>query len=279
MLNIKTYLASKEDLDTIEEGIKYVWSPKLDLIFKDKSKIENTVVISYDISYIYLWFRGKFQKITHDLKIGKQLQIGWASFLLAQDIRNVLPTEIRKKIESETPVISGGLLGPFLALQKQKKLPNNPYITEESYLATIIHEFGHVYYNQHNLDRLAGQEKLNLLITALELYLRKTTLRQKPSTLCLPNPLNFSEIFAFCAEYTAANIFFPKHSEAVDTFNIKWIKTLIKKERETPLFEEKITVSLSEGNTAHATAGVFGKIILNFYPENWPQKLLQQYYL
>lgn len=275
----ENYNATKEDFEAIEEGIKTVWHPKLDFIFKDKSKIENTVVVSYDTSYIYLWFRGKSQKITHNLKIGKKLQIGWAAYLLSQDIRSVLPTEIRKKIESGTPVINGGLLGPFLSLQKQKKLPNNPYITEESYLATIIHEFGHVYYNQHNPDRLAKQDRLNLLIAALELYFHKTTLRQKPPTLYLPNPLNFSEIFAFCTEYTASNIFFKKHLKEVNKFDMEWIKTLIKQEEETSLSSDRITISLNEENNAHATATVFGKIILNFYPENWPQKLLQQYYL
>lgn len=291
----ENYKATREDFEVIEEGIKIIWHPKLNFVFKNKKFIKKVIVVSYDCENIYLWSPIKFPKLTsikcnlkqyfayqfpHKLKISDDYQYWWRAGLQPEELIWLLSSKMKPDEYESTSFVSGGLITPFITLQKKMKdRKKNPYTTYESYLATIIHEFGHVYYNQHNPDRLAKQDRLNLLIAALELYFHKTTLRQKPPTLYLPNPLNFSEIFAFCTEYTASNIFFKKHLKEVNKFDMEWIKTLIKKEEKTSLSSDRITISLNEENTAHATATVFGKIILNFYPENWPQKLLQQHYL
>ena len=149
VLNLKNYIASKEDLAAVEEGIKYVWHQKLGFIFEEKPKIKNTAVISYDSQYIYIWQGTKFAKIPYKLKIPKKFHSYWRAGLEPHTIEKYLPSSITDKTRFELPIISGGLLMPFIELQKQKGRLNNPYVTRESYLATIIHEFAHIYYNQY----------------------------------------------------------------------------------------------------------------------------------
>lgn len=291
------YIANQQDIQAIEEGIAKVWHPKLNFIFENKKLIANVIVVSYDSKYAYVWSKVNFPKLTkiqcslkkyyvykipHKINISDDYQYYWRASLQPREIAKFLLQKMGAD-ELSTPFISGGLLVPFITIQKKKRFKNNPYITRESYLATIIHEFGHAYYNQHNLDGCLDkkEERLKLLKSALELYLHKTIAAQKPPAIYMPYPLNFSEIFAFCTDYTASNIFFTKHIQTINKFNTEWIKALIREEGRIGQIRvrDKTTISFIEGDRAHATAAVFGKIILYFYPENWPLKLLQYYYL
>ena len=77
----KKYLATEKDLKAIEEGLSFVWRKELDFIFKDKSKIAKTLVISYDSKQLYVWAKRKRKysllKIPHNLKIEDKHQQGW----------------------------------------------------------------------------------------------------------------------------------------------------------------------------------------------------------
>lgn len=268
MLNIQTYIASKEDLKAIEHGISYVWHPKLEFIFKDKTRINKTVVITYDSRYIYLLERQEFIKIAHKLKISKEFHSWWRAGLLPDTLQKYLPTSITNKTRFEMPIISGGLLTPFIELQKQKGRPNNPYVTKESYLATIIHEFGHVYYNQHKLWWFSNKEKnLKYLQFALQAFGNKTL---QKIDLRIPSHVGINEVFAFCTEYFASKLFFPKHKLNLDKFYSRRIKELIKVESSKNLDQED---SVLDSHLSHDFAAVFGILLLRNSPKNWPQKL------
>src|SRR3989304_6603917 len=172
----ENYLATKEDLESVEEALKYVWDPKMNFVFKDKSKIKNVITISYDSKFIYVWSpkkhgRYNLQKIPKKLKLKDELQDFWASGIISEKIQKPLPNRLQGKNRFTNPKISGGLLTPFIKLQKKRNRKYNPYVTKESYLATIIHEFGHVYWDAHKLWWFSNKQKnLGYLKTALKLY-------------------------------------------------------------------------------------------------------------
>lgn len=88
----KSYVATQDDLLTIEEALKYVWHPKLDFIFRDKAPIRTTVIASFDSQFIYIWTQKKLSglssiscrlknyfayKIPHQLSVPIELQYAW----------------------------------------------------------------------------------------------------------------------------------------------------------------------------------------------------------
>lgn len=268
VLNFKNYIASKEDLTAIEEGIKYVWHQKLGFIFKEKPKIKNTAVISYDSRYIYIWQGAKFAKIPYKLKIPNKFHSYWRAGLEPQTIEKYLPASFTNKTRFELPIISGGLLTPFIELQKQKRRLNNPYVTRESYLATIIHEYSHVYYDQYKLWWFSNKEKnLKYLQFAVQAFGNKTL---RKIDLRIPYRVGMNEVFAFCTEYFASKLFFPKHKLNLDKFYSRRIKKLIKLESSKNLDQED---SVLDSHPSHDFAAVFGILLLRNSPKNWPQKL------
>ena len=268
VLNLKNYIASKEDLTTVEEGIQYVRHQNLGFIFKDKAKINNTAVISYDSKYIYLFQHRQFIKIDHGLTISKKFHSWWRAGLLPDTLKKYLPTSITNKTRFDLPIISGGLLTPFIELQKQKRRLNNPYVTRESYLATIIHEYGHLYYDQYKLWWFSNKEKnLKYLQFALQAFSKNTPPK---IALRIPSHVGMNEVFAFCTEYFASKLFFPKHKLNLDKFYSCRIKELIKLESSKNLDQED---SVLDSQPSHDFAAVFGILLLRNSPKNWPKKL------
>ncbi|MBI4036645.1 hypothetical protein HY386_02085 [Candidatus Daviesbacteria bacterium] len=283
------YKATKQDLLVIEEGINFVWNPKLKFIFADKSKIEKTVVvISYDSQFIYIWSpkgingldtlecgleQYHLYKIPHKSKIKDEWQSGWCAGLLDRKIEKYLPKSIKQKTIFEVPRISGGLLTPFIELQKKRR-KDNPYITRESYLATIVHEFGHVYWHQHKLWYYSNKKE-NLLL--LRISKRLYTKGGKLPKVLIRFPIfegmeGMSELFAFCAEYQASLIFWPTHKRNLDIFTANRIEYLLKLEEVKNLDQEDSVLEPSK--YPHDFAFVFSKIILTLYPKTWPQVLI-----
>ena len=261
------YLATKKDFEAVEQGIDFVWRKELDFIFKDRSLIKEATVISCDSKFIYLW--SKFlltileqikcnlkdyyaYRIPHSFKIHDKEQQGWRAGV-EEKVWNVLPKKIKK-----FPTLSGGLLTPFIKIQKKKKWPLNPYTTYESYLATIVHEFGHIYYNQYRNKKAKNSKLLN---TALNLCQRKKVGLNINLYSFLPHA---TEVFAFCVDYTAASIFWPSHKKDIEKNNIKWINEIINK-------KDNIRIEWD----SHAFAAVAGKIILTKYPQDWPDRILE----
>jgi len=273
----KNYLATKTDLETIEEGLKTVWRPELDFVFRKKELIASTVVVSYDSKYLYLWvpLHGKpgqyrLQKIPHNITVSSEYHRGWFAGLWKK-IEDLLPVSIKKASRFAIPRIGGGLLTPFITLQKSYKVKANPYITRESYLATIIHEFGHIYWEQHKLWWYSNKkENLQYLKTASRLYGgREKTFK---AHLSLPSPTGVGELFASCTEYFASGLFWPIHQINFDIFVQSRLEKLTTVEEKKDLDQEDSV--LEPGKNPHDFAVTYGKMLTSSYPQTWPQILL-----
>lgn len=292
----ENYKATKEDFEAIEEGIKTVWHPKLNFVFKNKKFIEKVIVVSYDSKNIYLWSQTKFPELTpikcslkqyfackipHQLKISDDYQYWWRAGLWPKKLTKFLLSKL-KTDEMSTPFVSGGLLTPFIELQKKMNdRKGNPYITQESYLATIVHEFGHAYWHQHKLWYYSSKKDNLLLLKIAKLLYETTNLSSSVSRKLLNIPLRFtspqgiqgmSELFAFCCEYQASMIFWPAHKHNLDVFDANTIEYLLKFE-ETKNLDQEDSV-LEPSKYPHDFARVFSKIILTLYSKTWPQFLI-----
>lgn len=281
----KNYLATKQDFRVIEDALQLIWHPKLDFVFRDKTAIRTTVVVSFDSKFIYLWSQTEVSKLTrvpcrlknyfaykisHNLSISSESHRAWHAGL-PPEIENLLPSSIKHSSTFTTPRIGGGLLTPFTTFQKSLNPKNNPYTTRQSYLATVVHEFGHVYWNQHKLwwpsDK---QENLEYLTIAKRLYENKQM--NSKVLLHIPSAYGLSEVFATCAEYCASEIFWPKHKKNFDVFAQNRLEKLIAEENKKDLDREDSV--LESTRYLHDFAIVFGKILLALHPKTWPQILL-----
>lgn len=191
------YIASKNDLLAVEKALEILWSPKLNYIFKYKKRIQNTPVISFDSKNIYLWIRDNDEynlyKFLHNIKkLDDSTQKVWMSGIYIEEIRNILKKETGKVLNGPC----GGLLTPFTKIHSNySKTSNDPYHTKESYYATILHEFGHVYSGR--LDK-------------------------------------YGELFASCVEYSASKIFWPNHKQNMIKFFANLNKNLFKNKNNNP---------------------------------------------
>ena len=291
------FIASDKDLRAVEKGINYVWSPKLDFIFNDKEKIKNIVVMSFDSKGFFIWkhkqnnislFSQKQQTsslpdydlfiVPHNLIIEEKYQLGWGTgFLLQEKISQEKIFNFPKENVVNFQIISGAFLTQFINSQKAKTktCPLNPYTTYESYLATIVHEFGHAYYNNfHTWWYSDKTENLDYLNQALDLYQSKKI--KNIAEINFPNydkrETLLSELFAFCTDYTAASIFWESHKKDIDASNSEEIDQLLKTEEIKNLYKENSV--LDPIPSAHTAALVFGKILTTHHPRSWPQKIL-----
>lgn len=280
----ENYKAIKKDFEAIEQGIKTVWRKEMNFVFKDRSLLKNVVVISYDSKFLYLWTKielsgvetipcciPKYQayKIPHKVKLKDEWQHGWRAGLSIKQFAALLPKKLQKS-DFKIPKISGGLLKPFIKLQKKKKVKNNPYATRESFLGTIVHEFGHVYWSQHKLWWYSNKkENIRYLKMAKQLYENKGKVPK--ISLYFPVMASINELFAFCAEYWASKLFWPSHKQNLDTFAKDRLESLIKNEEKKDLEREDSV--LEPSRNPHDFALVFGKIILARYPKTWPRVL------
>lgn len=262
----KNYIAQKRDLETVEEALNFLFKPELKFVFSDLSKILNTKIISYDSKYIYKWTLNpiKLDKIQHHLLINDEWQSGWWAILVSEQLNKYLKTN------NETKIISDGLLRPFIELQKNKNVINNPYVTRESYLATIIHEFGHIYWNSFKLWWPSDKEEnINLLEEAKKLYTNKIANRK--FKIKYLSSIYVSEVFAHCTEYYASEIFWPKHKNNFDKFAVSQISTMIATEKNKNLVVEDSVLEPIKNQHNHSM--VVGKFLTTEYPKDWPNLL------
>ena len=274
---VKNYIATEADLDAVEEALSIIWKPELDFIFSNRKLIQATVVVSYDSKYIYLWYPSRdtpplysLRRISHSISIPSKFYQGWWAGMWPK-LERLLPNRIANTSQFVVPRVSGGLLGLFISLQKKKKLDKNPYITRESYLATIVHEFGHIYWNQHKLWWYSDKKQnLRYLRQAHLLYSQQRSKNSK-ITFHLPSILAVGEIYAYCAEYAAGNLFWPVHCENHDKFIQRRLKGLLDIEAKRSL--NQMDSVIAPDKFPHDFASVFGKIILTRYPKLWPELL------
>lgn len=212
----------------------------------------------------------------HRVKIGPEWQSGWRASIPDHRIESLLPSQIRTKSRFDIPIISGGFLTPFISLQKQKMISKNPYTTKEAYLATIIHELGHVYWNSHKLWWYSNRKQnLALLREALYLYTGKKSFRK--FDLEIPNPYFEGELFAFCTEYYSSGIFFKNHKQKLDRFIESRIRNLIELENIKNLNNEDSVIE--PDRLPHDFSFVIGKILMTQFPSFWPNILTSRFNL
>lgn len=278
----ENYKATKKDFEAIEEGIKTVWRPELDFIFERKNLLKNIVIVSYDSSFIYLWTKLYIShlyrlhcglsdyyayRVPHKIKLKDEWQLGWRTSAPAEPLDKLLPEKFQHS-QFKISKLNGGLLTPFIELQRKKNIEDNPYITYESYLATIVHEFTHIYWGQHKLWWYSNKKKnISFLQTAKKLYEGKGIKK----TIYFPMDQGVSELYAFCAEYSVSKLFWPNHKQNLDNFIQKRLEKLIKEERLKDLDREDSV--LAPNRYPHNFAFVFGKIILSNFPKSWPETL------
>lgn len=274
----ENYKATKRDFKAIEEGIKTVWRKEMDFVFKKGWSFERIVIISFDSRNLYFWSTFKIPKLkelpchfkkyylfkkSHRIKITDEMQMGWRAN--AYYFYQYLP-----KILEDKAYISGGLLTPFTKIHqkyiksknKEKKYWAKTYSTYESYLATLVHEFGHIYYNSQPLSISNKRANLNYLKTASNLF--KGRKIEKFSSIKFYRSFAFeawTEIFAFCAEYYAAYLFWPRFKKDLDSY----LKANLTRLGQNP--------SLLTSRDPHNLAAVIGKILMSHYPKDWPEKI------
>lgn len=273
----ENYKATKKDFDAIEKGIKTVWRKEMDFVFKKKSYIKDVAPVSFDSRFFYIWSSSKFPefkstpyrfdnyqvyKTPHKLKITEYDQMGWCAN--AEKWKSFLSKPLSE--HKKAIYISGGFLTPFTKIHKKHISQGHLdiYSTYESYLATLVHEFGHIYYNSQPLSTSNKRANLEYLKTALNLFKEKKI--EKFPRIKLYRSFAFevwTEVFAFCTEYYAVSLFWPKFKKQLNDY---W-KTNLAKFVKNP--------SLLTSRTSHYLAATVGKILMSRYPQSWPEKILQ----
>lgn len=262
------YSALIKDLKAIEEGINLVWNQQLDYIFIDKNLIQDTNILSFDSKFLYLWTKPPnpfLQKIPHQIIFSQTDQYGWKAGLIDRKIYKYLPPKIKNNF-----IICGSLLAPFISSHKNIKF--DAYSTKESFLATIVHEFAHVYY-RHYLYKNFYSKNNNLknLNTVLKLF-NQEKIDLTNFSIAFPPHDFVGEIFAFCADYSAAKLFFPQYQKNLDLMCRNYIQENIKKEK---IRQENSFIPVFElDNFGHLSSMTLGRLLFDKYPKTWPQKLL-----
>lgn len=276
-----------DDLKIIEQSINYVWSNELSSFFVNKKLIEKTLILTFDKKHLYVFSRTPLDikylckvqlsnsyflyKLKHKLKVNNNDYCGWRANI-QKNFLEYLPKNFAKESQLIWPRISGPLASDFLKSQHKIKTscrPLNPYITIESYIATIIHEFGHVYFNTlYQPWHGNTKENMKMINTLIRIISNKESEENGLGRLKIKLPMHqvYSEIFAFCIEYSAAKKFWPKHLEAIDLELKKSLYLLAKNEKNKDLnFETSI---FDDGS--HLSAAIHGKLLMAKYKITWP---------
>jgi hypothetical protein len=263
-------LANKDDIAAIEEALQIIYKPDLNFIFKDKSKIDKVVVVTLDSDCVYYWKNINNNFKLHKTKINSELpdisHHWWACGPFAKGLQKLLPNDILDP-EGSSIFISGGLLTPLLKEQQEKK-PNNPYTFKEGYLATIVHEFGHAYFNQFKSSNyLKRKNNLELIKYTRDLY-ANNKLTDIPKLDFITSPI-WSEVFAFCTDYSVSKIFWKKHFDRICRENFETLNKIREEEINRDVYWE-----FSPIDRPHIAALVMGPILCENYSTDWPNILL-----
>lgn len=270
------YQATPFDLDLITESLSKLNDSQIKILFPRPNLLKKISLVSFDSNRLYLWSQQKlvglnsrslknhhytFYSLEHHETLNDEVQMGWQANVYR--FRHYLP----KSIQSY-PCISGGLPTPFMMLHQKtindsdifKHYWSLSYSTPNSFQATIIHEFAHAFfglaYNHQNPGFLTLRQKV--LAQFNDNDENKLTYKIQPEWFM---PQFLSELYAFCSEYYASNIFWKKHQEFINQMNKAW---LLKYQN------DQSTQSLD----IHLNAAILGTILLKKYPQQWPQLIL-----
>lgn len=208
------YIATEKDFSAIEEGINLAYSKKIS--FFPRGGLEKADILMFDSKYVYIWSkkRHKLKKLresVHYLIIYR-----WKHNKKIQDSHyrrcGGIPEELRKVIFKILEHNKFFFCAPVTCFTKsQKKIRRagvNPFTTRESYIYTIIHEFGHHYYYLHSNIK-ANSSKL-IRISA------KAWNNKKIENFKLPVPMSYiSELFAALCDMNISKLLKSKYYQNI----------------------------------------------------------------
>ncbi len=269
---------TNKDIETLVEGINTPYDTELDFVFTDKSRIHDVVAITFDDKKLYLLtkknlaldLRKSFGDINeyvvnHSITFKNRDHAGWQT-----GIRNPLISDYLPK-DNSLRYISGGSLTNFINFQASKNNKYNPFVTKESYLATIVHEFGHMYYNSSKLTWYSDREEnISYYKNALDILKTRET-EEKKTHLRIEHPQYISELFAFCTDRTASQLFWPQHLKDTNKYLERHLERQLEAERLKDLSKEDSTLS----ENTHIFAATVGLNIMARYDSSWPMKILE----
>lgn len=259
-----TYKATRKDLNLISKSLEFIKNGSLDYLFGGKDVFSDVAIISYDTENIYLFniLENSYKTIPHKVRYDWERQhTGWSTGLRVTEFLEFLPSEIHSYW-----YISGGLFTPLSDIQAQRK---SIYTSEEGYIATIIHEFGHIFFNKSNPHYYTNKkETLDYMETAVSLYSGESL--PKDYTVTIPSYSGLSEVFAFCTEYSFASKYAMSHKDNIDRVFKKKIQRTIPYEKELNFLYQDTSL-----RSSHFYSWVIGKILLEKYPNAWHKKLTE----
>ncbi len=278
---LKTY----SFLKVIEQGLDIIWSNKTKPFFPEREIRKKKTIISDYQKNLYILsqkpiknysYKAKLTRtyflyeIKHHIKFKKNDFGIWYSGISNHDIFSYLPKNIQTKNRLEEPIISGPIPSLFLKYHlnlKNTKRPFNPYVTTESFKATLVHEFAHAYFDHIN-PPWHGYKKDNMkkLKTALDLFSKKQV--KSNIKIYLTPSLLSSEVFAFCCEYYLSENIWPEHKTALDKEIIYYITQSIKEEQLKDLSCQNSVLD----QDIHLAAAIYAKLIITKYQTSWPKK-------
>lgn len=276
-------MRKNKNLPAIQDALCVLWHPSLDFVFPNEKILKKVNIVAYDREKFYLWTYNeknseispeenhsqyKTQIFEHRIKLNEELFQGWHSTIPNDEMKHFFKENISEKEQ----VICGPTASLFQKkhrlLKKQRIWPDDPYITRESYMSTIIHEFGHCYCLLASRNTTSSHQIIRKHLLDAYRFFRSSrrgyTTEKKPQ-LFYPKtspPLREfqSEVFAFCAEYTAADLFWPEHRKNLDQYFSRSIKELLDADLPPNLLRNW-----------HTLAAVVGKLLFHKHNRRWPQ--------
>lgn len=254
----------KNDIALIYKAVEFIYNKRVNYIFDDKTRINNTKIAAYNHSTVFLIDPLNKDVTEYSFKVPDKLMIGWQANIKAE-LYDALPKEIQYQSRFDHPIISGSLCTEFI---KHQKFIEGWYTTVESFLATILHEYAHIYYNSfksyfyHN-----KQENISYLDRALKILKGES---KESLNMWVPEYRDLTEVFACCAETDASKIFWPDHYKTIMDMDTVKIKKAIEKEKTLNLDTQDSVLYNS-----HLFSTVMGTFLLNDYPKTWPQEMLK----
>lgn len=279
---------SESDIKMFENSLNLIWSSKLKVVFQDRKLLAKILCLVFDKDFLYIFtkinlkLKGilavrnsdlgyKLYIIPHRVTLKNKDVVGWQTGIKKIEFLDYFPKRFITTSQLIWPRISGPTASLFLKIQakiQKRWRPLNPYTTSESYVATIIHEFGHAYFgSKYKAWHGEKLENLKTLRAALALFEeKKVHVAELPINIPLCPVI--SETFAFCCEYFAAEMFWPEHKNNIDQEMVHILPSLIEYENKTDL--NFLNSVLDSREFLHYNAVIFSKLLLNKYGLNWP---------
>lgn len=271
-----------DELKVVKQTLSLVWGNKLSIIFQNKTILSKILILIFNESQLFILSKipidiSKAQKfscgyylyeIKHNISFRNNDFSGWYACIKKREILKYLPENFVNESQLIWPRISGPTSTLFLKFQNKLKCrtrPLNPYITKESYMATVIHEFGHAYFDSLNLSWHGIKEQNLKLLKTTFLLLSKKKANLNKIKIILPLSHIFSELFAFCTEYFSAILFWPTHRKMIDEEIKYYLPQIIKQEKNKDLnFQTSIFDS-----DIHFSSAVLGIQIIAKNKSSW----------